>query len=187
MPRERSAKTPPPRRSTGTERSRSVRRLTHPLKRRSAIVHEEVEQPIFPLQEPVADEQHDQQVSEHQPATSDDFKQQLIQKHAAVRATRSRSSLGAGGIAGVVVTCLVIFLGWWLVAKVFAKTPAAPVVTPVATSTVHFLPIVVSSSTTPVVGSADAVATSTATTTPATIQRKLLLPLKPASSTKRLP
>lgn len=177
MPRERSASTPPPRRSAGTERSRSVRRLTHPIKKRSAIVREDIVTSGFDQEE----QQHAEQ------SLSMDPKQQLIQKHAAARASRGRSSLGAGGITGVIVTCLVIFLGWWLVAKIFAKTSVTPAATPVATSTVHFLPVIVSSSTTPVMASDDVSATTTATTTSAKIERKLLLPLKSASSTKRLP
>ena len=104
-----------------------------------------------------------------------DPKQQLILQHAAARAERGRPAFEGLVIIAVVLTCGVIFGAWWFLSGMFAPkpivlAPASATLTETApSSTVHFVPQSASSST----------ATST--------ERRLLLPLTPSSSTKRIP
>ncbi len=162
MPRTRSAATPPPRRS-GTDRPRSVRGLTHrPLRSVKPVKKAKVPAKaikVEPAEEPI------EQLSE----SSDEMKQTLIQRHAAARAERHQSGIGAVGMFAVVVTCSAIFAAWWFLPDFFAKPdPIVPI--PVA-STAAVPTSAPSSSARPVI------ATSTLLT-PTSTERRLLLPLK---------
>lgn len=157
MPRLRSAATPPPRRSAaGAPRSRSVRRLTHPLKKLAKPTVEEQEERLEEREVPNLE------------AFSLDPKQALIQRHAQVRAERASPFLGATAVLIVLIVGVCALGFWWLFAGLFPKQSLSlATVSPQASSTVRFFPVSVSSST-PVV--------STST------ERRLLLPLSPTSS-----
>lgn len=164
MPRTRSAATPPPRRS-GTDRPRSVRQMT---RRAAPPVKKEARPRKSVAPELVV-------VEERVPEAALDPKQRLILQHAAARAGRTPTAFEGFSVIAVVLTCGVIFGAWWFLSDLFAPKPIvlAPVSATLAettsSSTVHFVPQSASSST----------ATST--------ERRLLLPLTPSSSTKRIP
>lgn len=154
MPRTRSVASPPPRRSAKSDRPRSVSRLAHRIKK------------------PVAQE-HTEETELHAEETIQDPKLDLIRAHAVARAERHRSSLGAGGMIAVVVTCVVIFAGWWALPDFFEKPAPLVITAPVATpsSTTQFVPEATTSSTVRV---------------PTSTERRLLLPLTPPTSTNTL-
>lgn len=152
MPRTRSSPAP-----------RSVRHLTHQPKRLAKKLKAE---PVVSEETPIA----------AGPEVYESEHQRLIRHHAAVRAERHRSSLGFGGILAVVVTCGVIFVGWWFLPNSFEpkeqRLPlAVPPIVPSATST---RPV-------PVIEIAPSAATSSIII-PTSTQRRLLIPLNASSS-----
>lgn len=156
MPRTRSAASPPPRRS-GTDRPHSVRHLTQRATKLTSSTRQ------------TAQAVEQEQSSE---ATLDP-KQKLILRHAEARAERHQSSFGGGGMILVVLTCLAIFVGWWVLSGWFGRSTVVAPLVPMdsaSTSTVRFAPA----------------STSTSTAATSSTERRLLLPLTPSTSTKTL-
>ena len=156
MPRTRSTSTPPPRRSTASDRSRSVRNLTHRPKK--VTKKEEKEEVVRAL-----------------PA---DPKQRLILQHAEARAERPPSSFGPIGIAAAALTCLVIFAGWWFLPDIGGK-PDQVVFAPAPVATTQ--PQTERETVLAPLQAAVTAASSTSEQVTST-ERKLLLPLTSSSS-----
>ncbi len=156
MPRTRSTSTPPPRRSTPSDRPRSVRNLTHRLKK---VVKKEEE------------------VKETRALPSDP-KQRLIVQHAEARAERPQSGFGPIGIVAAILTCLVVFVGWWFFPNIGGKPdqlvfdPAPALITQPQTGNQTVLAPL----------QAAVMAASSTSEQVTSTERKLLLPLTSSSS-----
>ncbi len=149
MPRTRSSPAP-----------RSVRHLTHQPKRLVKRLKTEAHVEEAELQPSPVIEEHEETVE-----------RRLIRQHAASRAERQRSSLGLGGVLAVVITCGLIFVGWWFLPNPFEEKDRLIVGSAPSTTTTQLAPALLVPATTT---STPVAATST--------ERRLLIPLTSSST-----